>query len=199
MSAEFVLLFTKINVTLSTSSVIFVSSNSSVGALPSIHMSFSVISKHKRDMINSKYDYIFTKPITIWQLKGFTCMKSNTISRIKIIISITIFSHLNPIWNGRGGKNALSLIFFFKYLQNEKKYDFALLWLLVITSFERLCQISRQYFDWLTSYCDFLKGVPKNSKTNFFCKIFQVYIMLKWFFSSEITFSYWYLKINILG
>ena len=36
---------------------------------------------------------------------------------------------------------------------------------------------------------------------NFFCKIFQVYIMSKWyiwFFSSEITFSYWYLKTNFV-
>ena len=130
LSAEFVLLFTKINITLSTSSVIFVSSNSSVGALPSIHMSFSVISKHKRDMINSKYDYIFTKPITIWQLKGFTCMKSNTISRIKIIISITIFSHLNPIWNGRRGAKMPSPSFSFLNIFKTKKsmtlpfYDF---------------------------------------------------------------------------
>ena len=60
------------------------------------------------------------------------------------------------------------LIFFFKYLQNEKRYDFALLWHLVITYFERLCQISPENFDWLASYCDFVRGVPKNSKKNFF-------------------------------
>ena len=92
----------------------------------------------------------------------------------------------------------LPLIFFFKYLKNEKRYDFALLWLLVITYFERFCQISRENFDWLTSYCDFVRGVPKNSKKNYFffeTTFFAKYLKytLCWsgkydFFSSEITF-----------
>ena len=88
---------------------------------------------------------------------------------------------------GGGGKNAPPppLVFFFKNIQNEKRYDFALLWLLVITYFERFCQISHKNFDWLTSYCDFVRGVPKNSQKNFFfktfCKMFQVYIMFKWY------------------
>ena len=129
-----------------------------------------------------------------------------------------LINTINPIWNEGGSKNAPSLVFFFKYLQNEKRYDFALLWLLLIIYFEGFCQVSRETFDWLTSYCDFVRGVPKNSKTkkiffnfffnfffffwnNFFCKIFQVYIMSKWyiwFFSYEITFSYWYLKTNFV-
>ena len=90
---------------------------------------------------------------------------------------------------GGGGKNAPPLppplVFFFKYIQKEKRYDFALLWLLVITYFERFCQISRKKFDWLTSYCDFVRGAPKNSKKKkcffkTFCRMFQVYIMFKW-------------------
>ena len=91
---------------------------------------------------------------------------------------------------GGGGVQNSPLVFFFKYLQNGKRYDFVLLWLLVITYFKWCCQIYRENFDWLTSYCDFVRGVPKNSKkksffkqlfsNKFFCKIFQVHIMLKW-------------------
>ena len=61
-----------------------------------------------------------------------------------------------------------TFVFFFKYLQNEKRYDFALLWLLVIIYSERSCQISLENFDWLTIYCDFVRGVPKNSKKKLF-------------------------------
>ena len=43
-----------------------------------------------------------------------------------------------------GWAKMLPLIFFFKYLQNEKRYHFALLLLLVIIYFERFCQISRE-------------------------------------------------------
>ena len=86
----------------------------------------------------------------------------------------------NPIWNGGGGqsKNA-SLASFLKYLQNDERYDFSLLWLLVITYFERFCQISRENFDWLTSYCDFVRGVPKNSKKNYF--FFETTFFAKYF------------------
>ena len=65
---------------------------------------------------------------------------------------------------GGGGKNAPPLVFFFKYLQNKKKYDFALLWHSVITYFERFCQISCEKFDCLTSFCDFVRAVPKIQK-----------------------------------
>ena len=61
-----------------------------------------------------------------------------------------------------------TFVFFFKYLQNEKRYDFALLWLLVIIYSERSCQISLENFDWLTIYCDFVRGVPKIQKSLFF-------------------------------
>ena len=78
---------------------------------------------------------------------------------------------------GMGGwAKMLPLIFFFKYLKNEKRYDFALLWLLVITYFESFCQISRENFDWLTSYCDFVRGVPKNSKKKFFFFLKQLFL-----------------------
>ena len=75
--------------------------------------------------------------------------------------------YINPISN-RGWGQKCPLIFFFKYLQNEERYDFALLRLLVITDIECFCQISRKNFDWLTSYCDFIRGLPKNSKKIFF-------------------------------
>ena len=83
---------------------------------------------------------------------------------------------------GGGGKNA-PIIFFFKYLQNKKRYDFALLWPLVITYFERFCQISRENFDCLTSYCDFVTGVPKNSKKIFLKKkfVFETTFFAKYF------------------
>ena len=77
-----------------------------------------------------------------------------------------------------GGVQNSPLVFFFKYLQTGKRYDFVLLWLLVITYFKWCCQIYRENFDWLTSYCDFVRGVPKNSKkksffqTTFFKQIF---------------------------
>ena len=84
----------------------------------------------------------------------------------------------------------LPLIFFFKYLKNEKRYDFALLWLLVITYFERFCQISRDNFDWLTGYGNFVCNFFF-FETTFFAKYFKY--TLCWsgkydFFSSEITF-----------
>ena len=67
-----------------------------------------------------------------------------------------------------------ALIFFFKYLQNipwiSFKYLKYLVWLLAITYFEFFCWISRENFDWLTSYCDFVRGVLKNLKKFFFSK-----------------------------
>ena len=80
----------------------------------------------------------------------------------------------NPIWNGGGGQSKNTpLTSFLKYLQNDERYDFSLLWLLVTTYFERFCQISCDNFDCLTSHCDFVRRVPKNSKKNFFSKIFS--------------------------
>ena len=42
----------------------------------------------------------------------------------------SIIVNFNPIWNGRGGGGGAKMppfVFFFKYLQNEKRYYFALL------------------------------------------------------------------------
>ena len=88
--------------------------------------------------------------------------------------------------------NNSPLVFFSKYLQNEKRYYFAPSRLLVITYFERFCQISRENF-WLAYellwFCQ--RGTEKFKKknlffkfyiflNNFFCKIFQLHSMLKW-------------------
>ena len=70
----------------------------------------------------------------------------------------------------RGGKNPPPLFSFLNIFKTKKRYDFALLWLLVITYFERFCQKSCENFDWLMSYCDFVRGVLKNSKKTFFLK-----------------------------
>ena len=90
-------------------------------------------------------------------------------------ISITIKLQLNNLMSitiltlfETGRAKIPTFVFFFKYPQNEKRYDFALLWLLVIIYSERSCQISLENFDWLTIYCDFVRGVPKNSKNFFF-------------------------------
>ena len=145
--------------------------------------------------INNHKVFFFPKKTSIYKYPfPFTvafCNSSSSHFRTKY--RVHVWSLVNPIWNRGGCKNAPPLVFFFKYLQNKKRYDFALLWILVIIYFERFCQISRKNFDWFTSYCDFVKGVPKNFKknffqfffffffwNNFFCKIFQVYIMLKW-------------------
>ena len=62
--------------------------------------------------------------------------------------------------------------------------------ILVITYFEPFCQISYENFDWLTSYCDFVRGVPRNSKKKMFFQIFYLFIYL--FF--ETTFFAKYFK-----
>ena len=49
-----------------------------------------------------------------------------------------------------------------------------------MTYFERFCQIFRENFDWLTSYCDFVRGVPKKSKRILF-SIFSIFF----FFSKQ--------------
>ena len=99
----------------------------------------------------------------------------------------------NPIWNGGGGqsKNA-SLASFLKYLQNDERYDFSLLWLLVITYFERFCQISREHFDWLTSYCDFVQKLKKKS---FFQ---QFFFFLKQLFLQNVS-SIHYVEVLVLN
>ena len=84
--------------------------------------------------------------------------------------------------------------FLFKYVQNEKMYDFALLWLLVISYFKCFCQISRKNFDWLTSYCDFVRGVPKNSKKSFFFNFF----FLKQLFVLNISSIHYVEVVNII-
>ena len=75
-----------------------------------------------------------------------------------------------------------SLVFFFKYLQNKKRYDFDLLWLLVITYSERFYLVSHENCDRLRSYCDFVRGVPKNSKKHFF----SIFFVLKQLFLQNI-------------
>ena len=62
--------------------------------LLSIYHFSSIISMHGRTIINSKFYYIFTKPTNIRQLKSFMCIKSNTISRMRILIRIRILSQL---------------------------------------------------------------------------------------------------------
>ena len=88
------------------------------------------------------------------------------------------------------------LVFFFKYLQNKKRYDFALLWLLLNTYFERFCQIAHENFDWLTTYCDFVRGVPKNSKKNFFQNLFLSF--LKQLFLQNISSIHYVEVVNTI-
>ena len=101
--------------------------------------------------------------------------------------------YINPIWNGGGGggKHAPHpLVFFFKYLRNKKK-----VWLCPFMTFSYylfwtfLRNVSRKF--WLAHellwFCQ--RGTENFKKkiflsnfffwNYFFCKIFQVYIMLK--------------------
>ena len=77
------------------SAVNIVSPKPSVGIFPTIKITFFVIKLHQWTHISTKYYYAFTEPTTIWEWKKSTCIKSNTISKLFILIRIRIFSQLN--------------------------------------------------------------------------------------------------------
>ena len=96
---------------------------------------------------------------------------------------------------GRGQSKNAPLASFLKYLQNDERYDFSLLWLLVITYFERFCEISCDNFDCLTSHCDFVRGVPKNSEKKIFSNFF---FLLKQLFLLNISSIHYVEVVNMV-
>lgn len=66
----------------------------------SLYIFLSIIGMYRTTIINSKYHYIFTKSITVWQWRSSTCRKPNTISIKSIIIRNSILGNLKTLNKG---------------------------------------------------------------------------------------------------
>ena len=106
-----------------------------------------------------------------------------------------------------------ALVFIFKYLQNGKKvwlcsfitFSYYLFWTF-LQNFSRKFWLAHELLWFCHRRAEKLKKKISIQKklffeTTFFAKYFNyIWLMSKYdFFSTEITFSDWYLKINILG